>query len=358
MRKVIGIGILLLSAAVLLTAMNQAFINRVKQDRYFDHLNPGDNQNSLYHRVFIRSDRWRNGDLYGLSYLPQYKFALEPFKQYNRAGNEPITNRVLYIIGDSFLADKTLSGAFEGFDKVIFIDRRSPVEQMALDATKQNYMLLEFAERNLNGLMLTEADKQAWQKNSAAKANTFKPVSLPDRLNNIIFNKDLSRNAELLLFDDKIFTPFKEAKAWLNYALFGRVAKEVAVSTDKKRLLLNVSVDTASVQSAFIPISDKEVGEISRQLSLCQAYYTSIGFKKVFLGVVPNAVSVYDDKRMPYNHLLQRVEKQSTLPVISVYQDYKTAGQNLFYLSDAHWNPFGLDLWVKKTNEVLQQNLK
>jgi hypothetical protein len=354
-HKLFGVILLALSVTLLVAAMNQSFINRVKQDRYFDHLTAS-NKLSLYHRLFIRSDRWRYGDLYGLCYLPMYKHPLEPFKQYIRNGT-PASSRVLYIIGDSFLADKTLSGAFDAFDNVIFLDRRSPLPTTALDSIKQNYLMLEFAERNLNGFTFSEADKQPWENNPQSVSNSLKPLSLPTRASKILFNKDLSRNVELLLFDDKIFTPIKEAKAWLNYKLFGRVATEVAVSSNKKRLLLNISVDTSSAQSAFTIRTNKQVNEITHQLKKAGDYYKNLGFKGVFLAVIPNAVSIYDPNRGPYNHLLERVELGSTLPVISVYNDYKASKNNLFYLSDAHWDPLGLDVWVTKANMVMQQNL-
>ncbi|TFF40867.1 hypothetical protein [Mucilaginibacter psychrotolerans] len=354
-HKLFGVILLVLSGALLVAAMNQSFINKIKQDRYYDHLTANDKL-SLYHRFFVRSDRWRDGDLYGLCYLPRYKHPLEPFKQYTR-DRTTTSNRILYIIGDSFLADKTLSGAFDAFDNVFFLDRRFPLPTTALDSTKQNYLMLEFAERNLNDFTFSEADKQPWENKPQSVTTAVKPVTLPTRAINILFNKDLSRNVELLLFDDKIFTPIKEAKAWLNYTLFGRVANEVAVSSNKKRLFLNISVDTSSAQSAFTNRTNKQVGEINHQLKKAGDYYKNIGFKSVFLAAIPNAVSIYDPNRGPYNHLLERVELGNALPVISVYNDYKASRNNLFYISDAHWNPYGLDLWVNKVNKVMQHNL-
>ena len=89
-----------------------------------------------------------------------------------------------------------------------------------------------------------------------------------------------------------------------------------------------------------------------------RAYYQSIGFKKVFLSIIPNPVSIYDYKRMPYNHLLERVELNNDFKAISIFKIYKTQNCNLYYLSDAHWNPQGLDIWVKESNKVLKANLK
>jgi hypothetical protein len=99
----------------------------------------------------------------------------------------------------------------------------------------------------------------------------------------------------------------KELKANINYKLFNRVDKGVAVSTDKKRLLVNSTVDTASTLSDFRNISHKEIGTLIGNLDAANHYYRSIGFKKVILTIIPNAVSVYDENRMPYNRLLERV---------------------------------------------------
>ncbi|MBB6110911.1 hypothetical protein SAMN05421821_10974 [Mucilaginibacter lappiensis] len=346
MKKITGILVLAISMIVLLTAMNQSFINRIKQDRYFDHLNNDHTPRSLYHRFFVRSDRWAYGDLYGLCYLPQYRFKLEPFKKYNSTSGANPQNRVLYIIGDSFLADKTLTSAFDGFDKVIFLDRRFPFGPLRLDSTQQNFLIMEFAERNLNGYVMNKTDE--------IKANPSVSPSLLNRLGNIIFNKDLSRNLELLLFDDKLFTPIKELKASLNYNLFGRVAKEVAVSTDKKRLLLNITVDTSDIHSAFRYKTARQIDTITANLKEAKNYYEAIGFKKVFLSIVPNPVSIYDENRMPYNHLLERIEEQTDLPLISIYKTFKSDQHNLYFLSDAHWNPLGFDIWIRQVNRTLK----
>lgn len=346
MKKITGILVLVFSTIILLTAMNQSFINRIKQDRYFDHLNTDHTLRSLYQRIFLRSDRWAYGDLYGLCYLPQYRFRLEPFKKYNSTNRKNLQKRGLYIIGDSFLADKTLTNAFDGFDNVVFLDRRFPFGPIQLDTTQQNFLIMEFAERNLNGYVMNKTDE--------IKANTPVPASLLNRLGNILFNKDLSRNLELLLFDDKLFTPIKELKASLNYNLFGRVSKEVAVSTDKKRLLLNITVDTSDIHSAFRYKTAQQIDTITANLKEARSYYEAIGFKKVFLSVIPNPVSIYDENRMPYNHLLERVEQQTNLSVISIYKTFKSDQHNLYFLSDAHWNPLGFDIWVQQVNRTLK----
>jgi len=365
MRKITGLLILIVSIALLGSAMNQSFINKIKAEKYFDHLDPqAVHESALFKAAFVHSDKWAYGDLYGLSALHQYKFEMEPFKRYIQKPGRQNTNRILYIIGDSFLADKTLSGAFDNFDNVVFLDRRFPFGPVKVDTAKQNYLLLEFAERNLNGYDINKTDEVRWTandinngvnlRNTPVQTESQPPsASIFERINKIIFNKDLSRNLELVLFDNKLTTPFKEAKASLNYRLFDRVAKEVAVSTDKKRLLFNITVDTASQQSAFRPKSDQAVDSIVRNLDLARDYYRAIGFKKIFLSVVPNPASVYDNKRMPYNHLLERVEQKTDLPTVPLYKIFKTDQRNLFYRSDSHWNPAGLDLWVQETNKAL-----
>lgn len=370
MRKIICLLIFISSTAILLLSMNQTFINKIKQDRYFDHLNsPSTYNNSLYYRFFIRSDRWGYGDLYGLCYLPEYKSKLEPFKKYDRDGPKKLTNRILYIIGDSFLADKSLAGAFDGFDNVVFLDRRFPFGPITLDSTKKNYLLMEFAERNLNGYDINNTDEIKWTKSEVKSGLYFNtkisisqldpklPTTILARINKAIFNKDLSRNLELLLFDDKIFTPVKELKASINYKLLGRLPKEVAVSTDKRRLFLNSTVDTSSMQSAFRIKSNRQIDKIDSNLTIAQSYYQSIGFKKVFLSIIPNPVSIYDDKRIHYNHLLERVEQKTNLSLISVYNTFKTDKQNLYYRNDAHWNPTGFDIWITKTNKIIKSTL-
>lgn len=355
MRKIFALLIITISSLILLTAMNQGLINRVKQDRYFEHLSPVNaGPKSLYQQIFIRSDRWGYGDLYGICYLPQYRLKIAPFGVYNNQPDNKPTNRILYIIGDSFTADKTFNKAFTGFDNVIFLDRRFPFGPISIDATKQNYLILEFSELNISAY----SSKNSPEILSRATApQAYEPVSLISRLGHILFNKELNRNIELLLFDDKIFTPFKELKAWANYHFLGRLPKEVTVSTDKSRLLLNTTVDVSSSQSAFRPWSDAAVNGLTQDLAADQQRYLSMGFKKVFLSLIPNAVSVYDSKRSTYNHLLERVETKTSLPVISVYNIFKADKRNLYSRSDAHWNPLGFEIWVNEANRVLKSSL-
>jgi hypothetical protein len=365
MRKIVGILILFVSMVILGTAMNQGFINKIKTDKYIDHIRSVKNDRpGWYYELFVQSDRWHDGDLYGLCYLHPFKQQLEPFKLYPAVIREPATNRILYIIGDSYLADKTLNGAVAAFDDVIYLDRRFPFGPIILDTTKQNYLLMEFAERNLPGYSLQKTGEVIWKandvqakknldKNTAQQYISVKPVSIFERIGNIIFNKDLSRNLELMLFDNKLFTPVKEAKASFNYNLLGQLfPKEVAISTDEKRLFLNITVDTSNTESSFKFKSNQDINNITVHLDSARDYYQSIGFKKVYLSIIPNTVSLCDNKRMVYNHLLQKVEAHTDLQVISIYKKFSEVqpNQNLFYYNDAHWNPRGFDLWVDIVN--------
>lgn len=342
--------------------MNQSYMNRVKQEKYFDHLNSNKKTSTLKH-WFWKSDRWRYGDLYGLCFLPKYKQELAPFKSYATNAEALSSNKVLYIIGDSFLADKILNKAFDKFDQVIFLDRRFKIDPIKLDSTKENYLILEIAERNLNNYGLGRKNEIRWsddeikngfiQKEYESSILQTKQASIFDRLDKILFNKDLSKNIELLLFDNKFATIFKEQKARLNYSLTGRVAKEVAISRNGERLFLNSTVDTNFKESAFRMLSDKEVSDLSQLLAEDNNYYQKIGFKHTFLSIIPNPVSIYDSKRMKYNRLLERLEEKTKLTKISLLKIFKKEKRNVIYLSDSHWNPLGLDLWVNETNVTL-----
>jgi hypothetical protein len=363
MRKIIAIIILIFSLSILLLAMNQSLINRIKQDRYFDHLDHPV-KTSIYQKIFLRSDTWEYGDLYGISFMHPYKIKLIPFKKYHQNATHVATNKILYIIGDSFLADKILDGAFNEFDNVIFLDRRFGFGPINLDSTKKNYLIMEFAEMNIINYSLHKTNEVLWSadniKNKVNYSNksigNLSPAALPtgfSRIGNILFNKDLSRNIETIIFGDKIFTPFKELKASINYNLLGRLPKEVAVSTDKKRLLLNSTVDTSYNTSDFRPLSNQALDSIQFNLDEAGAYYKSIGFYKIYLAIIPNAASIYDSKRMPYNHLAEKVQKKTSLPAIDIYTTFLAYKENLYSRSDTHWNTTGFELWVSKANSVL-----
>lgn len=352
MRKVFAILITITALTVLLTAMNQSFINRVKQDRYFDHIPTEEAKHkSLYHDIFIHTDRWEYGDLYGISFLHEYRIKLTQFKNYdNRDGKKP-TNKVLYIIGDSFTADKIFNNAFVDFDQVVFLDRRFPFGPVRPDINKQNYLIMEFSELNITGYR----SKKSFEILSDTHLPSGpKPVSIFERLGNIIFNKELNKNIELLLFDDKVFTLIKEVKATFNYHILDRLPKEVAVSTDKSRLLLNSTVDTISAQSVFRSLPNAEIDSISANLVADQQRYLSLGFKKVYLSLIPNAASIYDEHRFTYNYLLPRMESKTNISLIPVYHIFKLDKRNLYSRGDAHWNDLGYGLWIKQVNDIFK----
>ena len=131
--------------------------------------------------------------------------------------------------------------------RLIFLDRRFKIDPIKLDSTKENYLILEIAERNLNNYGLGRKNEIRWsddeikngfvQKEYESANLQTKQASIFDRLDKILFNKDLSKNIELLLFDNKFATIFKEQKARLNYSLTGRVAKEVAIRQKWRKVI-------------------------------------------------------------------------------------------------------------------------
>jgi hypothetical protein len=104
-------------------------------------------------------------------------------------------------------------------------------------------------------------------------------------------------------------------------------------------------------------VNDLAVGKIVADLTADRDRYLALGFKQVFLSLIPNAVSVYDDKRASYNHLIERIETKVTFPVIPVYTLFKNDSRNLYSRSDAHWNPVGFGVWVRESNRVLNASI-
>ena len=119
-----------------------------------------------------------------------------------------------------------------------------------------------------------------------------------------------------------------------------------------------ITVDTAYAQSAFKPRQETEIKTLTHNLEKVGSYYKSIGFKDVYLSVIPNPASVYDYKHKPYNHLLQRVEGQIHLKSISLYNTFRAAPQNMYYLSDSHWNALGFERWVRQANDFFETEVK
>lgn len=319
-------------------------------------------------KSILRSDKYRYGDLYDMSYLPQFK--ISPTSQSAvpliKCEVKPMIN--LYSICDSYilgsLTDKSLYCGVDGFQHA----KINTAEKLDinLDAQKINILLLEISERNfrinlrdsgyLSGLI-----KPRGQEPGPLKRNIPKP-SLYHFFEDYFFNKSINTNIELNIWDFFFITPVKEFKASLNAQLFNVVDNNVAISQDNKYLLYTLTTDSTLITSSFQFVPDEEIKSIVENLNQIYTTAKNVGFEEVYLAIIPNPVSILfpEFNGLEYNQLITRVQNAASLkmPVVDIYSTFKETTLPIYRRSDTHWSQDGAYLWLNKFNSMLNQHIR
>jgi hypothetical protein len=313
----------------------------------------------------------RYGDMFALSYLPQYKVpaprksdALVPKCDVKKGIN-------LYILCDSyiweFIADKKY---FCGVDSFKCFYSYGDKVNTKLDHQKDNVFLFEMSERRIRSMLAlsdTAYINHLFNTNypplvnidSLAKNHSFS-ARIKAFLLNVkahIFNGSISTNLELNVWDSSIFSPIKEFKSYLNYKLFNIIDENVTISPDKKRLFYTPTIDTAQNSSSFQSVSDKEIAFIVEQLNGIYEDARKSGFNIVYLSIIPNAVSILypNYNGLKYNNLITRIQNSPELKmkVVDIYSTYKKTTIPVYAISDSHWNLDGAHIWLNQFNNAL-----
>ena len=324
---------------------------------------------------FLRFDKYEYGDLYGMSYLPQFKIPTGGLYTDDRTAESNEDSINLWIIGDSFLAH-----AIKPEDNIKFfknarlqdfywglVDKHP--KKAELDKNKLNVLLIEITERLIRGNFSTRSSAaglvgvyQTSTAQSAAKQPAEETVSWRSKI--AIFSQErlvpenIDQNLELMLFGYEFFEPVKELKSEINYGLFSRVSSEVSVSRNKNNLFYGETVNPALNTSSFKPLSDDELNEIVKNINFVAEEYRKKGFDEVIFSITPNAVTIADPEMMDYNNLIPGIQNNPNLKVrvVDVYSKMKQSEQpsSFYWKNDSHWNSEGFKLWVDETNRTLE----
>jgi hypothetical protein len=321
--------------------------------------------------IMFSYDKFRYGDLFGISFLPGYKFemAKEPcYIKKQKYNIPPIID--LYMINDSYLGFHLATDTnFYGVTKIKNIEWFDTVKiETMLDTSKINVLLFEVCERYFRFISdsLTLKEKvQVFKDEDQLKKKTQQVAGEKpgfwDDIFSYIFNPRTNFNLEFNTFDYHFVTPLRELKAQLNYKLFNRISKEVVVSNHNQHLYFAETIDTVQKLSSFNPVADEEVKYIVACLNATYKYYKAAGFDEVYFTVVPNPVSVMCPDQSKYNHLIPRVTYNSSLqmPIIDLFDIYMKTPTPVYYHSDTHWNYDGFTIFLnefhKRMNSLVQQ---
>ncbi|AHJ97839.1 hypothetical protein [Hymenobacter swuensis] len=294
------------------------------------------------------TDKYRYGDLYGLSYLPHYKtpvFKLADLKP-DYVKSKAVSNVHLYTICDSYIwaflqTDSLLAHA----DAYRFSRLDYEGKRFHLDSTKKNVLVLEMVERRVRYTLpdTTVLYQQLEVVASRAEESTqdMKPVSW---VNSHLFNKDIESNLEFNLFDYPLFTPLKEVKAKLNQTVFNRISPDVFISPTRDRLYYQKTIDTTLNSSSFNPLPREEEAMLVKNFNQVYNHYKRAGFDEVYLAIMPNPVTVLEPELGKYNNLIPRIQQNPALqmPVIDVYTKFQRMKEQPIYArSDTHWTKTG-----------------
>jgi hypothetical protein len=318
----------------------------------------------------LTSDKYTFGDLYGFSFLPQFRFKtvlpnyLTLEKIHHQNGKLDF-----YILGDSYL--------YSFFDKKTeyFANTRSLsftrwTENIAIDPKKlkssNSVLLVECVERNafsrLNLPEITTRIGFAQSKNTSIASipksdYTLSVESINEWIKGRFYHSNLETNLDFVLFSRGVYRLFKEWKASLNLYFFNRTDNFVVLSKDASFLYLKETVDSTQISSSFYPYSNQELDEFVTNLNEINDYYLKAGFKKVLISIPANPVAILKTEELPTNDLLNRLKNHPSLKVeiVDPSDSLKVNASQNYFKSDSHWNNNGAKIWLAYLNRSLEK---
>lgn len=312
----------------------------------------------VYKSSRLFPDDYRNGDLYHLSYLPQFKEKL-PICNAEQNGQKEV-NVNLFVIGDSFTEEQRVSknDIIASNYTNIHWSKKTDIQ---LDTTKKNILILETVERTFKEHFSQEVDNFNLGKINQviSKEKSWKRILKEEIDHTVAFifpkSESIEQRFEASLFSYDFFLKFRELKANLNNIFFDRIEKKVVLSKDKKNIFFSEEASPTDSHSAFYPFSDIEKNVLVRNINAARKKYLATGFDEVYLSIIPNKVSILAQDLGNYNHLIERIQLDSNLktPIIDTYSEFRQNPTKYYLKSDSHWTCEGRDLWLKKVNKIL-----
>ena len=322
-----------------------------------------------YSRVgALGADKYLYGDLYGLTYLSQFKKEKDTnfvsLPAIDQKSNSDTAK--LFILGDSYLYSffKEDPRYYVGINQVQFVrwSVANPIEIIPAKNQK-NILLIESVERNMSGLFnlnsvkarLDRAEATNLELNARQKiAYFFTEIDRVIKEN--LYHQSLEANIEFAWFNFGFLEPLKELKADFNLNFFGRVDKEVAISKDQNFLYLAETLNPAHVGSSFSDLSEAQLKTYVSELNAIQDYYQAKGFGEVIFSIIPNPVSVLKTENKSDNHLIQRIKSYPDFKgkLIDATDGLSKNATSNFFTSDSHWNQRGAKIWLDQLNTQLK----
>ncbi len=345
MKKGLALLVLVVCSGILMVASSQQGMAWLTRVRYM----PQD---------YWGSDKYKFGDLYGISYLPEFK--VENDKAGVRKPELKSANKDLqvYVIGDSYFYSSfdLVPDYFERAQSLQFVkwDGQFPSSWESSKDSARKVLLVECVERNVLSVVKLanvqgifepkeeEKSKVGWEAMNAAVSDW-------------LYHPTLEANLSFALFDMSIFSMIKQAKASFNQSIFGRSPAGVVLAQTRDFLYLEQTVDPNATGSSFKPVGELEYQALLKEMDLIESYAKRKGFDEVIFSFIPNPASVLLTEGKAYNQFVPTVAKlaQSRFLFIDPTDKLRVNAAQNFFRNDSHWNPNGAKIWLDLSNELL-----
>lgn len=297
----------------------------------------------------ITQDDYRYGDLYRLSNLAQFRVPLEKCTP-SKITKTP--NVSLILLGDSF-TDKgridSTNFTAENYKRFFIAD----TSFIKLESNQKNILIIQTVERHFRERFAKPYTNLYIADNQPIKNKTPNKTLLQTALDyQVPYNTE---RHETLLFSSDFFLKFKEWKAWLNWKLFDKIDEKVVLSKDGKHILYYLDAQASGINSSFDKISEEEINILVQNVNSTYNYYKNLGFDEIYLSIIPNKTSILASDLGQYNHLIERVQQNSSLkmPYFDVYTPANRMKEQFYDKGDTHWNCRGKQIWLDEVNHKL-----
>jgi len=304
----------------------------------------------------LGSDKYRFGDLYGLSYLPDFRLEKDTTMIRDQAPADGYRDIDLTILGDSYLFSYVQmdTSNFVRAKQVTF--RRwsdSNLEPLRVRSnTNKKVLLIETVERN--AWMILNIDRL---KPQLEKVSIDKPWynSLNEFLFERIYHPQLEQNLDFTLFNLQLLSPVKSLKALINSEVFHRSSTDVAISKNGEFLYMDETVDSTQRSSSFYPITKGELHELGERIVGMNQYAKMKGFDEVIFVIIPNPVVFTNTEAKESNQLVSKLNLEfgNKVRLVDPSHTLQEGGKNYFFKSDSHWNQKGARAWLAHFNQYL-----
>lgn len=301
-------------------------------------------------------DDYRYGDLYRLSYLPNFKQKAIQCPDLLPKNNlqSPVA---LYLIGDSFTEEQRVNKHDLRVSKYQYT-HWAKQSAIRLDTNQRNILVIETVERTCKEHLL-----QAIHNFDVNPVPTStQPLSFRRKCKQVfedgiafIFPKGTEERLEHTLFNFDAILWIREMKASLNLKIFGRTEKSIVLDKSESHIFYVDEAGIDNEKSSFYPITATEIDSMVFHLNEARTSYLKAGFDEVYISLIPNKVSVISPEIASYNHLIERIQQHKNLqvPVIDVLSIFKKSPESYYLLSDTHWNCAGRNQWLIQINSRL-----